>query len=93
MNVQETSFVLDRDQIARYAAYLQEQERAGNTVRKYLRDLHHLFARTYDALEKDLARLADILGQSGVDTTRIYTLESGTVHIRQLNRMNLTWPT
>ncbi len=56
-------------------------------------NLRHLFARTYYALEKDLARLADILGHSSVDTTRIYTMESGTVHARQLNRMNLTLTT
>lgn len=52
-------------------------------------NLRHLFARTYYALEKDLNRLADILGHSNVNTTRIYTMESGTVHARQVDRMKL----
>lgn len=52
-------------------------------------NLRHLFARAYYALEKDLARLADILGHSSVNTTRIYTMESGAVHARQIGRMGL----
>jgi site-specific recombinase XerD len=40
-------------------------------------------------LEKDLSRIADILGHSSVNTTRIYTVESGGVHQRQLERMGL----
>lgn len=52
-------------------------------------NLRHLFARTYYSLEKDLSRLADILGHSSVNTTRIYTVESGGVHQRQLERMGL----
>mgnify|MGYP000595138821 FL=1 len=52
-------------------------------------NLRHLFARAYYALEKDLARLADILGHSSINTTRIYTMESGGVHQRQLERMGL----
>ena len=52
-------------------------------------NLRHLFARTYYAQEKDLSRLADILGHSNVATTRIYTMESGGVHAKQLRRMGL----
>ena len=52
-------------------------------------NLRHLFARTYYTLEKDLSRLADILGHSNVNTTRIYTVESGVVHARQMERMGL----
>lgn len=52
-------------------------------------NLRHLFARTYYSLERDLSRLADILGHSNVSTTRIYTAESGTVHARQIERMGL----
>ena len=52
-------------------------------------NLRHLFARTYYTLEKDLSRLADILGHSNVNTTRIYTAESGSVHARQMERMGL----
>lgn len=52
-------------------------------------NLRHLFARTYYTLEKDLSRLADILGHSSVTTTRIYTAESGLVHARQVERLGL----
>lgn len=52
-------------------------------------NLRHLFARTYYSLEKDLSRLADLLGHSSVSTTRIYTMESGTKHIKQIERMRL----
>ena len=52
-------------------------------------NLRHLFARIFYSMEKDLSRLADILGHSSVDTTRIYTAESGAVHARQMERMGL----
>ena len=52
-------------------------------------NLRHLFARTYYAMEKDIARLADLLGHSSINTTRIYTMESGETHRRQLERLSL----
>lgn len=52
-------------------------------------NLRHLFARTYYSLQKDIVRLADILGHSSVNTTRIYTMESGDVHRRQIQRLGL----
>lgn len=52
-------------------------------------NLRHLFARTYYSLQKDIVRLADILGHSSVNTTRIYTMESGEVHRRQIQRLGL----
>ena len=52
-------------------------------------NLRHLFARTFYSLEKDLSRLADILGHTNVTTTRIYTAESGAVHARQIGRLGL----
>ena len=52
-------------------------------------NLRHLFARTYYSIHKDIVRLADILGHSTVDTTRIYTMESGDVHRKQINRLHL----
>ena len=50
-------------------------------------NLRHLFARTYYRMEKDLSRLADLLGHSSVTTTRIYTMESGVEHAKQVDRM------
>lgn len=52
-------------------------------------NLRHLFARTYYRLQKDIVRLADILGHSSVDTTRIYTMESGETHRRRIEKMHL----
>lgn len=52
-------------------------------------NLRHLFARTYYAIEKDLSRLADILGHSSINTTRIYTAESGLTHARQMEQLGL----
>ena len=52
-------------------------------------NFRHLFARTFYSIQKDIVRLADILGHSSVETTRIYTMESGTEHIRQLQKLGL----
>ena len=52
-------------------------------------NLRHLFARTFYSLERDLLRLADILGHSSIATTRVYTAESGTAHARQMQRLDL----
>lgn len=52
-------------------------------------NLRHLFARTYYSIGKDLLRLADILGHSNINTTRIYTVESGKVHAYQMEQMGL----
>ncbi|MBQ7793042.1 MAG: tyrosine-type recombinase/integrase [Clostridia bacterium] len=52
-------------------------------------NLRHLFARTYYSLKKDIVRLADILGHSSVNTTRIYTMETGEIHRRQIQSLGL----
>lgn len=52
-------------------------------------NLRHLFARTYYTRERDIVRLADLLGHASVNTTRIYTMDSGRVHRRQIERMGL----
>lgn len=52
-------------------------------------NLRHLFARMYYGIEKDLSRLADILGHSNINTTRIYTMESGAVHAHQIDQLGL----
>lgn len=52
-------------------------------------NLRHLFARTFYGIQKDIVRLADILGHSNVNTTRVYTIENGEVHRQQMNRLGL----
>ena len=65
-------------------------QRAGVAPEKvFPHSLRHLFARTFYSLERDLSRLADILGHSSIVTTRIYTAESGTIHARQMGRLGL----
>lgn len=54
-------------------------------------NLRHLFALTYYRLEKDIVRLADILGHTSVDTTRIYTATSNRECIKTLSRMGLCY--
>jgi len=56
-------------------------------------NLRHLFARMYYAMEKDIVRLADILGHSSINTTRIYTKESGDIHRRQIEKIPLLFIT
>lgn len=86
--VTRTGRPLDRSNIWRAMKALCES--AGVEPSKvFPHNLRHLFARAYYALEKDLARLADILGHSSVNTTRIYTMESGAVHAQQISRMGL----
>ena len=52
-------------------------------------NLRHLFATVYYRIYKDIVKLADILGHSSVETTRIYLLTTGTEHRRQLERLKL----
>lgn len=79
---------LDRSNIWRDMKKLCES--AGVAPEKvFPHSLRHLFARTFYSLEKDLSRLADILGHSSIVTTRIYTAESGAVHARQMGRLGL----
>ncbi len=52
-------------------------------------NLRHLFARTFYRMRKDIVRLADILGHSSVNTTRIYTMETGKTHRIQIQNLGL----
>ena len=52
-------------------------------------NLRKLFARTFYGIEKDIAKLADILGHSSIDTTRIYIMTTGSEHRRKLERLGL----
>lgn len=55
----------------------------------YPHNLRHLFARTFYNLQKDIVRLADILGHSSVNTTRIYTMEDCESHRRLIQELGL----
>lgn len=52
-------------------------------------NLRHLFATIYYRVYKDIAKLADILGHSSIETTRIYLMTAGQEHRRQLERLQL----
>lgn len=52
-------------------------------------NLRHLFARTFYGIEKDIAKLADILGHASIDTTRIYIVTTGAEHKRKIEQMRL----
>jgi len=52
-------------------------------------NLRHLFATVFYEMKKDIAKLADVLGHSNIETTRIYIRTTGKEHRKQLNRMKL----
>ena len=52
-------------------------------------NLRKLFARTFYSIEKDIAKLADILGHSSINTTRIYIMTTGNEHRRKIERLGL----
>ena len=79
---------IDRSNIWREMKNLCE-ESGVKSEKVFPHNLRHLFAKIYYSEEKDLSRLADILGHTNINTTRIYTMESGSVHLRQLDKMNL----
>lgn len=65
-------------------------EQAGVSPDKvFPHNLRHLFARTFYGIEKDIAKLADILGHSSINTTRIYIISTGAEHRRKMENMRL----
>ena len=52
-------------------------------------NLRHLFARTFYRVSRDVAKLADVLGHSSIETTRIYLISTWAEHVRQLERLGL----
>lgn len=79
---------LDRSNIWRQMKDLCEQ--AGVSPQKvFPHNLRHLFARTFYGIEKDIAKLADILGHSNINTTRIYIITTGAEHQRRMENMRL----
>ena len=60
-----------------------------NPQKVFPHNLRHLFARVFYGIEKDIAKLADILGHSSINTTRIYIITTGTEHRRRMENMRL----
>lgn len=60
-----------------------------NPEKVFPHNLRHLFARTFYSTEKDIAALADILGHSNIDTTRLYIISTGTEHRKKMENMHL----
>lgn len=86
--VTKTGRPLDRTNIWKLMKSLCES--AGvDKVKVFPHNLRHLFARTFYSIEKDIVRLADILGHSSVNTTRIYTMETLNICRNQVQRLGL----
>ena len=60
-----------------------------NPQKVFPHNLRHLFARVFYGIEKDIAKLADILGHSSINTTRIYIMSTGNEHRRRMENMRL----
>lgn len=60
-----------------------------NPNKVFPHNLRHLFARVFYGIEKDIAKLADILGHSSINTTRIYIISTGTEHRQRIENMKL----
>ena len=60
-----------------------------NPQKVFPHNLRHLFARVFYGIEKDIAKLADILGHSSINTTRIYIISTGDEHRKRMENMHL----
>ena len=80
--------VLSRKQI--WAEMKSVCKKAGVSASKvFPHNLRHLFARVFYYIHKDIAKLADLLGHSSIETTRIYLLSTGKEHARQIEELGL----
>ena len=61
----------------------------GNPQKVFPHNLRKLFARTFYGIEKDIAKLADILGHESIETTRIYIMTTGVEHRRKMELLGL----
>ncbi len=74
---------LDRSNIWKTMKSLCEKAQVSKS-KVFPHNLRHLFARTFYSIDRDIVRLADLLGHSSINTTRIYTMETGSQHINRL---------
>ena len=79
---------LDRSNIWARMKWLCSAARV-NPAKVFPHNLRKLFARTFYSIEKDLAKLADVLGHSSIDTTRIYIMTTGAEHRKKIERLGL----
>ncbi len=86
--VTRTGRPLDRSNIWKMMKSLC-QDAGVNEKKVFPHNLRHLFARCFYSVDKDIARLADILGHSSINTTRIYIISSGMEHRRRLDALRL----
>lgn len=86
--ITRTGKPMSRTNIWREMKNLCEQANV-NPQKVFPHNLRHLFARTFYGIEKDIAKLADILGHSSINTTRIYIISTGTEHRQRMENMRL----
>lgn len=86
--ITRTGKPMSRTNIWREMKNLCEQANV-NPSKVFPHNLRHLFARTFYGIEKDIAKLADILGHSSINTTRIYIISTGTEHRKRMENMRL----
>ena len=79
---------LDRSNIWRMMKSLCKDANV-NEDKVFPHNLRHLFARAFYAIDKDIAKLADVLGHSNINTTRIYIMTTGKEHLRRMNALGL----
>lgn len=86
--ITRTGRPMSRTNIWREMKSLCEQANV-NPNKVFPHNLRHLFARVFYGIEKDIAKLADILGHSSINTTRIYIISTGNEHRRRMENMRL----
>lgn len=79
---------LDRKQIWRQMKQLCKEAKVDER-KVFPHNLRHLFAITFYKLNKDIAKLADVLGHSSINTTRIYLISTGKEHLSFLEKLQL----
>lgn len=86
--ITKTGKAISRTNIWREMKSLCEEANV-NPTKVFPHNLRHLFARVFYGIEKDIAKLADILGHSSINTTRIYIISTGVEHRRKMENMHL----
>ncbi len=65
------------------------QQAGVNPSKVFPHNLRHLFARTFYGIEKDIVKLADVLGHASINTTRIYIISTGNEHRQRMEKLHL----